>query len=588
MNLKKVFSLALCGAMTLSLVRPALAAPAGWTPADGARGPAEPWYAEAQAYAEEKGLMTGTDKGFEPELTVNRATVYEMFWKMEGKPMPKAVAVLSNGTWMVDAASSAFQDVVGKWYDLSANWAWEVGLTTGAENSAFNGDRDVTRAELVTVLHRYAQLKGAELPVVEEHAADPVILENDHYVPAWAVEDFYWALQVGLIQGVEGEHSIEYRPNDTATRAQLATILMRFHSQLPAGEDTFTCSAVAISKYGNVGTDLSMDTLTAAGFEVGDVLKVEITGREPITLPLGTGYSNVDQGSPLALADADSNTLALAINRGDFATTYGLGVKGEDKTYAITPGVTITVSMAQKGGYLDEMEIRELDSKRTNVREDYASDEVFANFRAVTMGDIADGMLYRTSSPVNPELGRNTYADAFLKAAGVKTVVNLADSKETMEAYEGYADTYYSTLKVIPLNMGVDMYSDDAKAALKAGLEFIIANEGPYAFHCTEGKDRAGYFAMLLEALMGAKPQEIVTDYMLSFENYYHVANRTEQWMKIAESNIEKDLVKLAGVESVFDLDGVDLSAAAGKYMVEELGLTAEQVSGLKAALSGK
>ena len=45
------------------------------------------------------------------------------------------------------------------------------------------------------------------------------------------------------------------------------------------------------------------------------------------------------------------------------------------------------------------------------------------------------------------------------------------------------------------------MYSEDAKAGLKAGFLFMVENEGPYAFHCTEGKDRAGYFAMVLEAL---------------------------------------------------------------------------------------
>ena len=67
--------------------------------------------------------------------------------------------------------------------------------------------------------------------------------------------------------------------------------------------------------------------------------------------------------------------------------------------------------MAEKAGYLEEYEIRNIDSLRTNERDDYASDEVFANFRPVVMGDILAGILYRSSSPVNPELGRNSYAD---------------------------------------------------------------------------------------------------------------------------------------------------------------------------------
>lgn len=344
--------------------------------------------------------------------------------------------------------------------------------------------------------------------------------------------------------------------------------------------------AAAISKYGNVGTTIPISAMDALGAAVGDILRVEITGQEALLLPFGTGYSNVDQGSPLALADTSNDTLALAINRGDFATAYGLGVKGEDKVYTITEGIKIAVSVAEKGGYLAEMELRDLDSKRTYAREDYASDEVYANFRPIVMGGIAEGVLYRTSSPVNPELSRNAYADNFLKQAGVKTVVNLADSRETMEGYEGYADSYYATLDVIPLNMGVDMYSEDAKASLKAGLEFMIGHEGPYAFHCTEGKDRAGYFAMLLEALMGATAEEITADYMASFENYYHVEKGSEAWNRIAASNIVKDLLKLTGAADESALAGADLAAAAAAYLTEGIGLTAEQVTALRDRLS--
>lgn len=110
-------------------------------------------------------------------------------------------------------------------------------------------------------------------------------------------------------------------------------------------------------------------------------------------------------------------------------------------------------------------------------------------------GDIAEGVLFRSSSPVNPELGRNTYADALVEKAGVKTAINLADSQEELAAYEGYADSYYATLNVVALDMGVDFAAEDFNAKLKTGLEFLIANEGPYVIHCNEGKDRAGFTA---------------------------------------------------------------------------------------------
>ena len=116
----------------------------------------------------------------------------------------------------------------------------------------------------------------------------------------------------------------------------------------------------------------------------------------------------------------------------------------------------------------------------------------------------------------------------------------------------------------------------------------MIANEGPYLIHCTEGKDRAGFVSMLLEALMGGKKDEIVNDYMLSFENYYGVEHGSDRWTRIAQSNIISNLLKLTGAEDEKALDKADLVKAAETYLTDTVGLTAEQVTALKDVLSGK
>ncbi|MGN8969743.1 alpha/beta fold hydrolase, partial [Intestinimonas sp. HCP28S3_D6] len=336
-----------------------------------------------------------------------------------------------------------------------------------------------------------------------------------------------------------------------------------------------TATVISVSKYGNVTTDLSVDALAGAGYETGDILTITV-GDTAMDVPYGTAYSDVDNGSVISLPDTDTNTLAVAINMGNFAETYKAG-----------EGTVITVAMKEKAGYLEEYQIRNIDSLRTNNRDDYASDEVFANFRPVVMGDIAEGVLYRSSSPVNPELGRNAYADKLAEAAGIKTVLNLADNEETMKAYEGYADSYYATLNVVALDMGVDFAAEDFNAKLKTGLEYMIANEGPYLVHCNEGKDRAGFVSALLEALMGGTVDEIKADYMTSYENYYHVEKGSEQYEKIAESNIMSTLRTIAGLEEGADLAGVDLAAAAETYLTGTVGLSAEQVDALQAVLSG-
>ena len=336
-------------------------------------------------------------------------------------------------------------------------------------------------------------------------------------------------------------------------------------------------SVAAIEKYGNLDLDIKPEVLYTAGLELGDVLDVTVNGQS-LEIPFCTAYSDVNTGECVVRDNKESDILVVAINMGNFAGTYG-----------VEEGDIVTFTLAEKAGYLGQYQAHQLE--RTNERSDYASDEVFANFRAITVGDIAEGVLYRTSSPVNPELGRAAYADDLIEKAGVKTVVNLADDDEAIQGYfaaEGFDSPYYKGLyeagNVIALNMGVDYKAADFQAKLKTGLEFMISHEGPYAFHCTEGKDRAGFTAILLEALMGASQEEIVADYMVSYENYYHVEKGSEQYKLISEVAVGM-LRDLAGLEKGADLSGVDLQQAAQDYLTG-IGLTADQISALKTNLS--
>ncbi len=181
------------------------------------------WYSEAVRYAVTNNIMNGTGKGFEPDATVTRATVFHTLWNLEGKPTPEAAAVLTEGeTWAVDAASSAFADVVGTWYDLSANWAAEVGLTTGDDTGAYAGDRTITRAEIVTILYRYAQYKSMDVSVGED--TNILSYEDALEVAEYAISAFQWACGEGIVTGIGNGLA----PQGSATRSQLAVMLFRF------------------------------------------------------------------------------------------------------------------------------------------------------------------------------------------------------------------------------------------------------------------------------------------------------------------------------------------------------------------------
>ena len=352
-------------------------------------------------------------------------------------------------------------------------------------------------------------------------------------------------------------------------------------------------SDIWFTKYGNVYLDIKVKDFFALGYEEGDIVSVSFLDKT-LNLPVVPTYSYVDQGSPAIIAPLGekgepTGYISLAINMGNFGDTYGLAYKttNADKTWFWTAKegvkfpVEVKFSMAEKSGYLSQYILHDL--TRTNNREDYPelTDEEFANFREITTTGMGKGKLYRTSSPINPELGRNTYADEACKKAGVSVVMNLANSKDEAEKYEGFTSSYYSTAKVIYLNLGVDFQADEFKKGLAEGLKFFAANKGVYAVHCTEGKDRAGFVSALLECLMGANYDEVIDDYMKTYENYYKVEKGTEKYNAISQSNIVKTLEAAFGVS---DLKSANLQEGAISY-IKSIGLTDAEINQLMANL---
>ena len=356
-----------------------------------------------------------------------------------------------------------------------------------------------------------------------------------------------------------------------------------------------TSSVKEIQKYGNLVLTIEKKDLDAMGAEYGDVFTVSFQDTE-VYAPYCTNYSDVDLGSIVLRNDGE--TLILAINMGDFATTYSIAekVSNPDKTYKwifeegkTMEDISLLLTLTGKGEYRDEWLIHQL--SRTDNREDYSSDAVFANFREIKGGKIGEGALFRSSSPINNEIGRAKYADALVKENGIRTVMNLADSEESILSYmekEDFASPYYASLfengDVIALNMGVSFKTREFQASLSEGLTFLASKEGPYLVHCTEGKDRAGFTSALLSALMGLTYQEIVEDYMTTYENYYHIEKGSEQYEAVKKSNIDSMLSFIASVESD-KLSQVDLSLKAEEFLFA-IGMEEETVRKLKENLA--
>ena len=248
-------------------------------------------------------------------------------------------------------------------------------------------------------------------------------------------------------------------------------------------------------------------------------------------------------------------------------------------------GDPVTIALKEKAGALTLQEINNL--VYTDVRSDSASDEAFANFRP-----IVDGKLYRSASPVDNQHNRARYADALIRDAGIRTVMNLANTEEEIEASfdaEDFASPYYRELyevgRVIVLGMGVDFASDEFAEGIVRGYTFLTEGEPPYLVHCIEGKDCAGFAAMLLEALMGWSEAQIVAAYMKTYDNYYGIEPGTEKYDIIVERNIRHMLCFMAGLEVGSSLAETDLKAAAEAYLIGH-GMAEDALRQLEAKLA--
>lgn len=237
-------------------------------------------------------------------------------------------------------------------------------------------------------------------------------------------------------------------------------------------------------------------------------------------------------------------------------------------------------------------EVNDMSRVFSNDRNDYDSDEKFANFRNVKLGSLKDNILYRGASPIDNEYNRAKYVDNLIKNAGVKYDIDLSDSEDKVKQNIAKADfdsQYFKILydngKVSLVDMSVDMdykSEDFGKKVVKAMVD-MSKNEGPYYIHCVDGIDRTGFLCILIDALAGASYEEIVNDYMLSYENYYGLkeANNKEEYDKIKKANIDDVLRYLAVSEAPINgdvpLEELQWNNIVGRYITDR-GMSFEEL----------
>lgn len=170
--------------------------------------PAGAYYYDAVLWAAEGGIVTGTDAvHFSPDASCTRAQLVTFLWRAAGSPV-------------VNYAMN-FNDVDGgAYYAEAVRWAASLGIAGGYGDGRFGTNDFVTRAQVVTMLYRFAKAQG-----MDTTQGGMAIREFDDFdaVPAYALEAMDWAVNAGVLKGDNNR----LLPQDNCTRAQIVTMLYR-------------------------------------------------------------------------------------------------------------------------------------------------------------------------------------------------------------------------------------------------------------------------------------------------------------------------------------------------------------------------
>lgn len=327
---------------------------------------------------------------------------------------------------------------------------------------------------------------------------------------------------------------------------------------------------------------IDVSELEALGFELGDSISLSFSdGTVFDDVPYHNGYY-VKPGGLVAVVYPGLYGLNIAYNLSE-GTWDALGFKEGD---------TVTIRLNEKGKYLNEQIT--FAQAHSDTLSDYDSPEQFANFRSLSGGDVKADRCFRAASMTNNTMKRADVVDDLAETYGIRRVMDMSDTEEALAGLRN-ADTwnsdYFDRLdaegNVQVLGLGVNPASQEFHTDLSQGLYDMIQGEGPYLFFCTEGKDRTGYAAALIEALCGADYAQLRADYMKTYENYYGMTEESapEQCAAVIGTYFDPILEIMFELQDGETLQSLDYEERA-RVFLKKGGLSDEQIDELRSAFA--
>ena len=167
------------------------------------------WYHDGSHYCVENGLIVGTtNTTFSPDMSISRAMVVTILWRMENKPFVNDVL--------------SFQDVKENvYYTEAVRWAAHNGIVSGYSSAKFAPNDSITREQMASILYRYTQYKNRDV----SGRADISNYNDKNEISNYALTAIQWACDAGIINGIT---TTTLSPKGTTTRAQVAQMFKEY------------------------------------------------------------------------------------------------------------------------------------------------------------------------------------------------------------------------------------------------------------------------------------------------------------------------------------------------------------------------
>lgn len=402
--------------------------------------PATYWAHDAIQYVVDEGLFSGTTGStFTPGGTMTRAMLWVVLARMDG----------------VDTSAASGE----AWYQAGLDWAVEAGISDGTTP---NGS--ITRAQFAAMLYRYAEYAGVDT------AADTTELNkfaDTGSIPSYAIEPLAWAVGSGIVSGTS---ATTISPSGSATRAQVATMLMRYSQKFGDGQTTDpgeTEPEQPSSEY-TLRLSAMSSTLEVGKSIVADANTTPYSARNGLTFTFSSSDPSVATVEPYSGNNFSCQITAVSPGTATITARDANGVEAT-LTVTVTGASTSTPGTSDGGDYADiKNEIIELTNEvraENNAGALTKSDLLtrLAQQRAdecANMGEIShvrpNGSYYST---IFEENGLDRFEMQYVEILGWSTILDAKYIVDMWENSPGHFASMTGTNKTL-VGVGISLGDD--------------------------------------------------------------------------------------------------------------------------------